>query len=592
MFRALLQKFNDLKLRGKLIVAFLLVVAFPIAIVGLILTEELRSLATEDAKLQSEINIERVNQRVNQILRIPIHISNHLQFDRNLNQLVNTEYQHTYEVVQSYQNYLTFENYLQFYSEISNIRFYMDNPTLLNNWSFIPLTNEIADTNWYAQSTQEKGLIGWHFISDETNHHQSYLSLTRKIYFIDNQTSGMLVININPEQLHWILNQESYLTLLIDESQQVISSNDQTLIGKNIDSVMSLEEIKEKEESIYTGIVNGEASQIMFKPLVIESSYNDLTVVSVISTKHIEKDANYLRSLGMVITVIGIIFALLLIIVVSWLLTKRLGRLSFQIKRVSEGNLDSSVFVDGKDEIGQLSAQFNQMVRNINGLIEQVQETTEQKNTLEQKQNEMKLRLLASQINPHFLFNTLESIRMKAHMQGQKEIASIVKMLGKLMRKSIEVSGSKISLKDELEMITCYLEIQTFRYEQRLHYSIEVDESLKNWSIQPLLIQPLVENAVIHGLEDKEEGGFVLIKITTTGNNVLIAVQDDGIGISNEKINEIKQTLNKEEDESARIGLRNVDQRLRITYGQESRLKIESLEGKGTLIHFLIPKGD
>ncbi|GAF65474.1 histidine kinase [Bacillus sp. TS-2] len=592
MFRALLQKFNDLKLRGKLIVAFLLVVAFPIAIVGLILTEELRSLATEDAKLQSEINIERVNQRVNQILRIPIHISNHLQFDRNLNQLVNTEYQHTYEVVQSYQNYLTFENYLQFYSEISNIRFYMDNPTLLNNWSFIPLTNEIADTNWYVQSTQEKGLIGWHFISDETNHHQSYLSLTRKIYFIDNQTSGMLVININPDQLHWILNQESYLTLLIDESQQVISSNDQTLIGKNIDSVMSLEEIKEKEESIYTGIVNGEASQIMFKPLVIESSYNDLTVVSVISTKHIEKDANYLRSLGMVITFIGIIFALLLIIVVSWLLTKRLGRLSFQIKRVSEGDLDSSVFVDGKDEIGQLSAQFNQMVRNINGLIEQVQETTEQKNTLEQKQNEMKLRLLASQINPHFLFNTLESIRMKAHMQGQKEIASIVKMLGKLMRKSIEVSGSKISLQDELEMITCYLEIQTFRYEQRLQYSIEVDESLEDWSIQPLLIQPLVENAVIHGLEDKEEGGFVTIKVTATGNNVLIAVQDDGIGMSNEKINEIKQTLNKEEDESARIGLRNVDQRLRITYGQESRLKIESLEGKGTLIHFLIPKGD
>ncbi len=257
---------------------------------------------------------------------------------------------------------------------------------------------------------------------------------------------------------------------------------------------------------------------------------------------------------------------------------------------MGKGNFDHTILVDGKDEIGQLSKQLNMMAKNTKQLLQEIEESNKQKSLMEQKQNHIKFKMMASQINPHFLFNALESIRMRASLNGEREIAQVVKLLGKLMRNSIEVGTGKVKLSSEISVIQSYLEIQKFRYRERIHYTLHIDPRTNDLEIPPLIIQPLVENAVIHGIEDVATGGEISVTSKWTSVGVYIAVMDSGKGIDEERLKKIKQMLaENEEKEGIRIGLRNVHQRLLLTYGESAGLEIESVLDKGTTISFLIP---
>jgi two-component system sensor histidine kinase YesM len=233
------------------------------------------------------------------------------------------------------------------------------------------------------------------------------------------------------------------------------------------------------------------------------------------------------------------------------------------------------------------------MVVSIRGLMDEVTESQKQKAQLELRQKEIKLKMMASQINPHFLFNALESIRMKAHIKGEKEISGIVRMLGKMIRRNLEVGTRKIALMDELEIVRCYLEIQKFRYgDERLTFRLNIDPAGHDVEIPPLIIQPLIENAVVHGLENVAEGGFVELTTSMRGSRLKVEVADNGVGISGEKIKDILESLrDMEEEEEYRIGLRNVHQRLVMIYGEDYGLTITSEPGSGTRITFEIPTG-
>jgi two-component system sensor histidine kinase YesM len=267
--------------------------------------------------------------------------------------------------------------------------------------------------------------------------------------------------------------------------------------------------------------------------------------------------------------------------------------LSKKIGSVARGNLDTTIDVDGKDGIGILARQFQYMIRSIGELLEEVHRSNEQKRALEKRQNEIRLKMMASQIHPHFLFNALEAVRMKAHMKGEAEIADIVKMIGRLMRKMLESGADRVPLRDELETVRCYLEIQKFRQGDRLSYEISVEPGLENVAVLPLSIQPLVENAVIHGIEKKEGGaGWVRVRcLSREDGGVRIEVADNGAGMSAERLARVTEGLDNPEEEGHRIGMRNVHQRLRFTYGEGFGLAVASLPGQGTTVSFDLPEG-
>lgn len=584
---------NSMKLRDKLMLTFIAVVFIPIMVVGIFLTYELRGNAVKDAIEQSKMNVERVKKRTAEVLNVPIYISNNLQFDQKLSSLANGSYNTTFEVVDAFLEYQAFDYYLHYYPEVENIKLYISNPTLISNWEIIPINEQVRGFHWYSKSIEDPAYNRWYYLEDETKNNRQYLSLVRRINFLDYKTYGILVMTVNQRQLNMILQQEPFLTMIVDESNYIISANQTELIGKSMYEIIDPMHSISDEPTIIEGDIDGEPSQIIIDSLQPEMSQNHLKIISIVTDKHIVKDANRLSLLGIVVTFAGIVFAIVLIAAVSWLLSKRLSNLSQNLDRVSKGDLTARIVVDGDDEIGQLSKQFNQMVENIHQLIEQVQDATQQRNLLEISQKEIKLKMMASQINPHFLFNTLESIRMKSYMKGEKEIAMVVKQLGKLMRKSLEVGGNTIPLSSEIEMVCCYLEIQKFRYENRLHYELAIDPLSENIQIYPLIIQPLVENAVIHGLEDKEDGGTVYITTSLTDTELTVIVEDNGCGISQEKLASINEMLNNPNElDGNRIGLLNVHNRLRLSYGEDSGLRISSIEGKGTKIIFTIPRGD
>lgn len=590
--RALAHKMNNIRIKNKLIFSFILVVFVPVLIVGIFLTVAFRQNVLDQATQQITNNVERIKKQTLDIIRMPIEISDKLLVDSRLTNIVNTKYNSTFEAVKAIWDYRDFRDYIKLYSEIFNIRFYTTNMTILDNWEFLKITNSVAGTSWYKSAMEQDG-IHWAYIPDETKNNRNYLSLIRKITFPTYQTSGVLVIGVNQNELNAMLSREPFDTMIIDDSGYIIAAKYPDWVGKNISELDFASQLTNKAEGTYEFKYDGKPSKIVVEDLLPESSRNGLKIVSVFTIDSIVSGANRISLLGFGIIMLSLVIAFVLIYIFSVILAKRMLVLNKDLNKVAMGDLNVISHVTGNDEIGILSKQFNNMVVSIRGLMDEVAESHKQQAQLELRQKEIKLKMMASQINPHFLFNALESIRMKAHIKGETEISSIVRMLGKMIRRNLEVGTRKIALKYELEIVRCYLEIQKFRYgNDRLTFHLDIDASGQEIEIPPLIIQPLIENAVVHGLENIAEGGIVSLKTLVSERMLFIEVADNGVGISEEKIKQIHEALHDmEEEEEYRIGLRNVHQRLAMIYGDGYGLTIKSELGSGTRIAFEIPLG-
>ncbi|CAH1057882.1 sensor histidine kinase [Paenibacillus pseudetheri] len=592
MFQWMVKLLNDIKIRNKLLLAFLLTTLLPVLLVGGYLTFEMRTMAFQSALEQASINVDRVKKRTEEVIGVSQDIAYRLSNDARLKRLAIRQYVSTYDVVEAYRDYSDMREYLRLYKDISNIRLYTDNATLLNNWELINPSSEIKESQWYQRAQRYDSLVGWEYIEDERDK-RNYLSLVRKIELEGSSKIGVLVINVNSQQLASILSQESFDTMIVDDQDNIIAANRKDRTGKRLVDVSFDTKLLGQGSGSYEAVVDGEASKIVIEELKPQASRNALRIISVFSIESIVKEPNQVIKLSITVIAISVLLAFLIIYSFSSLFSRRLLHLSRHINRVSTGDFDTTLKIDGKDEIALLARQFNSMVRSINDLMYEVQESNAQNSLLEQKQNDIRFKMLASQINPHFLFNALEAIRMEAHMKGQVEIARVVRLLGKMMRSNLEVGRSKILLSQELEVVRCYLDIQQFRYEERLKYQFTVDPAVESLYMPPLLIQPLVENAVIHGLDNKMEGAFVTVEVVQVGDHAKFTITDNGVGISPVQLEELLNTLErKEEREGERIGLRNVHDRLKLSYGAEYGLTIESGPNVGTVIFFCIPMED
>lgn len=580
---------NDLRLSTKLFLSFGCLVFIPVLIVGVFLTNELRQMALNNALEQITANVDRVKKRTGEMLNVPYDISYRLSNDQRLEEAANYRYETVYDVVQAYWRYPDFREYVRLYKELSSVRLYIDNPTILDNWEFLQPEQSITEEDWYKSALARNGLINWNYIKDSRND-LHYLSLIRKIDFLNERKSGVLIINVNTDMMNSILEQEMFETMIVDENNYIVASNREERLGKTLLDIDFKQAALTHKQGTYDVTVDGKSSKMLIDDWHPGGSYNSLRIISIFSVDSIVKEANEINLFAYSVIISALAMAIILIYHFSRLLTGRILRLSKHITKVASGNLEATLIIDGKDEIGHLARQFNHMVRNINELMIEVQESNHQKSELQLRQNEIKFKMMASQINPHFLFNALETIRMKAHLKGQAEIAQVVRLLGKMMRKNLEVGHGKIELQSEMETVRCYLVIQKFRYDDRLTYELNIDPRANHVKIPPLIIQPLVENSVIHGLENRIPGGIVRVDIQVEDQQVNFQVSDNGEGMSEESIQEIYNVLeSKDDDEASRIGLRNVHSRLQLTYGPNCGLTIVSKIGWGTQINFVIP---
>lgn len=363
---------------------------------------------------------------------------------------------------------------------------------------------------------------------------------------------------------------------LADQSGRIQVVKEPELLLTDMDTSF-LEQVREYgQDSFQTNLQN--------ETVLVTSRENDSfgwTLISEVPVQDIVKDVY-----TMTVTIAGLGFLCIflvmgLILIFSKVITNPIKALTNTAKSIAEGKLSCRCIVDRKDEVGILSKTFNGMVERVENLLIQVKKEQKEK-------REAELALFQAQIKPHFLYNTLDLIYVCCEMDEGKVGGKIAKALADYYHTCLSGGEEVVSIGEEIRNIENYLFIQKERYSDILTYQIEVPDNLKNYKIPKLTLQPLVENAIYHGLKEKDGEGTITITVEEEENSIALRVSDDGVGMADGDFEKILKK--KDEKEKRHFGLKNVHQRLKLYFGEEYGLFMEPEQTSGTCIKVWIPK--
>ncbi|WP_407271843.1 sensor histidine kinase [Radiobacillus sp. PE A8.2] len=395
-----------------------------------------------------------------------------------------------------------------------------------------------------------------------------------------------LVMDVNTNYIQKTLevqSKDSGYFFVADENGAYIYHPDTNLVGTNLTHFKN-HDTNKSSGSFYNRIGN---SNILIT--YVKGDLSGWTYYSAIPYAELNKGIIQNRNYSILITGICVIAAILIISILVYGITKPFADLRIMMAEVEKGDFSSQLHVKRQDEVGMLIRRFNRMVKELDYMTKEVYIS-------KIIQKEAQLRQLQAQINPHFLYNTMDNIYAMATIDGNKSISSMVSNLSKLLRYNLHDTDRLTTVHEEIEHVSVYLKIQETRFNDRIRTNIHVEEEIEDCPIIRFTLQPLVENAVSHGLEPKKEKGNLWLTVKKDQASLIIRITDDGVGIKREKLEKVINNI-KEVDKNNwqyptqkhHIGLSNVHQRLRLFYGEKYDLKIESTEGKGTSLELRIP---
>jgi two-component system sensor histidine kinase YesM len=369
-------------------------------------------------------------------------------------------------------------------------------------------------------------------------------------------------------------------TVIVDDHKQVIYDSGEQMIGVNLADDEAVRKAAETQGS-FPLVKDG-------KPYLISYSTSvntGWTVLIYIPTKVLTAEATKTRNITILVTIIIIGFALFISIIISYALTRPLRKMASLMKEVQGGNLNVGFNVKYRDEIGLLGNHFNRMIMRIKQLIDEVY-------TGQKRKREAEIKVLQSQINPHFIYNTLETIRMMAEINEDEKVASMAYMLGSLLRYSIINGMETVTVAQELEHLENYIYLQNVRFKDKFQLVVLLADELKQYQILKLMLQPIVENAIYHGLENKEGHSEITIQSYEDESFLYLTISDNGEGIDRNALYQLNDRISNpssQADSKHGIGLSNVNDRIQLYYGDEYGLRVESTEGQGTRITLRLP---
>ncbi len=410
---------------------------------------------------------------------------------------------------------------------------------------------------------------------------KNYFTLARKIIdFNTLENYGFLLIDLEEvilEQAYSnIQDDESVEVFISDNDGKVISHSNKNKIGESILSQPYSDQVFSKKRG-----------QVQYKTGInkiaiystIES--NGWKIIKTVSTDYLYKEINriqYYLIFGGVIYGFAII---LFMIFFSVRYTEPMFKMMGVIKKVEQGDLSARTTVNSNDEIGQLGSSLNKMISEMEILIDKLVKE-------EQEKKEVELEALHAQINPHFLYNTLNTIKWMAKINGNKSVSKAITALVKLLRISINLGKDMISLREEVEYVKNYLFIEKLRFNESIIVDFIIDESCLDFTIPKLILQPIVENSIIYGMEDERLDLNIEMRIFKSSGNLVIEIKDDGPGIESEIVENILE-LSSDRNKFTKVGLNNVDQRIKLYCGNEYGLDIETELGRGTKVIVILP---
>lgn len=315
-----------------------------------------------------------------------------------------------------------------------------------------------------------------------------------------------------------------------------------------------------------------------------------LTLYGYYDSKIISNEFEKMKWRTMTVVLVNMFFALLCILIVAGNITRRIKLVVKHSKHIAKGDfIQIKSGGNGRDEIGVLADSMNQMSVKLKNLIDRDYNSRIIKARLERETAQAKLLALQSQVNPHFMFNALESIRLKAMVKNETETAKMILYMSRMFRNLINWKDDIICLKDEIKFLNEFLSIQKYRFDDEFEYAVNIDEKAKECLLPKFIIQPLVENACVHGVEAISNLRLIEINAVINENQLLISVCDNGSGIEKERLNRLREMLKDGKELVENIGLSNVYQRLVLYYGSEFSFDIRSEMGQGTEINIALP---
>ena len=455
---------------------------------------------------------------------------------------------------------------------------------------------EQKDVKWDDLFQKEyEGNFGYYWINRHeeqifrTKNPRYVISLIQNLKNIKEENTSFMVLNFKSTYIEKILEE----TRISENGYMMMISQDGRLGGEEKEekyqlSDSDIEKIlgREEQNTIYetTGENNKEKLFVYCDTLKM----NGWTIVSVVP----EKDL--LSSMKEFLPVlIGVIASLFLLATIFFMLSA--GRITKPIERLTNQVIEFQTNQDISFDAGENAGYEVQILSTgLTGLKNRVEELLNQVRKEQEEKTKLELLILQEQIKPHFLYNTLASIKQLISMEENEKAENMCEALSRFYRIGLSDGKDFITIKEEAEHVENYLLIQRYRYNTNFEYSINISERILDEKLLKLSLQPLVENAIYHGIKKKEEYGMIIISGYEKDDYIYLEVFDDGAGRTKDQLAELKETVNKRElnENTKHFGLSNVNHRLKLYFGEEARLEFESTEGMYTQVTMILPKGE
>lgn len=389
-----------------------------------------------------------------------------------------------------------------------------------------------------------------------------------------------MIVNVDEEELSRryssFVTPQSLVTCLVDGEGTVLSSTDKTKMGSVLPVFNTVFEAWEQQGN---GYVTAGYERERVVAFYVRSSVNDWYFINLVPRSAFLSGSRTSMLVIVCSFLLCIFFGITFALIQKRFVIGPIRKLVVKIDRVETGDFTEECSVYPGDEIGALNREFDEMSRRLKRLIEEVY-------TTKIKEQEAELNALIAQINPHFLYNTLDSIHWLAVKNRDYAVGEQLEALSAIFRHVLNRGEEYVTIASEVEFIQNYMAIMESRFGRRVKIQIQAEPGLEQVLIPKLIIQPLVENGILHGLEPKKEGGTILITIEVQGDNLVIAVEDDGVGADEA---EITEKMKNRESGKDTFALKNIDDRIKLRYGSAYGLCFESKPGKGTRVLVMMP---
>ncbi len=577
------RKLYDIKLSNKLLILYVMLLFIPIVCTNALFYKKISDNVRNENINRISMSMEKTKNEFTRLINSGITLSHAIYQDNNLTDLLQREYSDVEEYYLYFNKYLRdlLKKYLLAYGTIEDINIYSSNDTIPTADTYYKLDDKTRKTKWYSKlQTIRNKILVFSSIQSNTLVLKRKVSIIRKLDRINDGNENILKIDLNYKMIGMIISDMNLDgdIFLVNEDNAIVYSTDPHYMA---------------DDEFFTPFDQVKQGQDKF---VINMNLSDTTcltgwkIVGIFNERGISGAVYPALNFVLFLALISLSAASLAILLISRSFNNRIITISRHMEKVKNQEFDLIEEKGGADEIGQLMSDFNSMALRIKKLIQDVYEADIQKKNLELEHKQAELNALQSQINPHFLFNTLESIRIRSLMKNETETADIVKSLSKTFRRMLVWGNNLITVRSEIEYIRDYLQIQKYRFSEKLNYEIYVPDEVLECKVSKMAIQPFIENSCVHGIEGKVGNGLIALTIKKAEDRLEILIEDNGCGITPEKLEDIRNSLQQTGDlKDSNIGIRNVCNRLRLFYGNEFEFSIESVQDEGTMVYIKIP---